>query len=60
MLQHLPALINERDEYRERLPQLPDKVKYAILASKLASAMVYFSDDAAVYEDLIEAQLRRI
>ncbi|MGB0845587.1 MAG: NAD-glutamate dehydrogenase domain-containing protein [Thiolinea sp.] len=60
MLQHLPALINEKSLYRERLGQLPEKVKYAILASKLASAMVYFSDDDAVYEDLIEAQLNRL
>jgi glutamate dehydrogenase len=60
MLQHLPALISENETFSQRLNQLPDKVKYAILASKLASGMVYFSDDNAVYEDIIEAQLRRL
>ncbi len=60
MLRHLPALISENETFKQRLEQLPDKVKYAILASKLASGMVYFSDDNAVYEDIIEAQLKRL
>jgi len=60
MLQHMPVLLNENEIFRQRLDQLPDKVKYAILASKLASGMVYFSDDNAVYEDIIEAQLTRL
>ncbi|MEZ5536117.1 MAG: NAD-glutamate dehydrogenase [Thiolinea sp.] len=60
MLKHLPALISENNIFRERLDQLPDKVKYAILASKLASGMVYFSDDNLIYEDIIEAQLKRL
>nr|CAA6825351.1 MAG: Glu/Leu/Phe/Val dehydrogenase family protein [uncultured Thiotrichaceae bacterium] len=60
MLQHMPVLLSENETFRQRLDQLPDKVKYAILASKLASGMVYFSDDNAVYEDIIEAQLGRL
>lgn len=60
ILQHMPALLNEHETFRERIDQLPAKVRFAILASKLASGMVYFSDDNAVYEDIIEAQLRRL
>ncbi len=60
MLQHMPTLLREHETFRERVGQLPEKVKYAILASKLASAMVYFGDDNSTYADIIEAQIRRL
>ncbi len=60
MLQHMPVLLSENEVFSQRLNRLPEKVKYAILASKLASGMVYFSDDNAVYGDIIEAQLNRL
>ncbi|PID34038.1 MAG: hypothetical protein CR976_02375, partial [Thiotrichales bacterium] len=56
----MPALLSENEVFSQRLSRLPEKVKYAILASKLASGMVYFSDDNAVYGDIIEAQLNRL
>ncbi len=60
ILQHMPAIIRNTPAYHERIGQLPDKVKYAILASKLASAMVYAGDDKSLYADIIDAQLKRV
>ncbi|WP_298609443.1 NAD-glutamate dehydrogenase domain-containing protein [uncultured Thiothrix sp.] len=59
MLTHMPALI-QTEAFKERIDRLPEKVKYAILASKLASSMVYFGDDNTVYGDIIEAQVKRL
>ncbi len=60
MLQHMPAIIQNSDEFSQRIQQLPEKVKYAILASKLASGLVYAGDDKSLYADIIDAQLRRL
>jgi len=61
MLAHMPKLIRESAEFSPRLQSnLPDKVKYAILASKLASGLVYAGDDNSLYGDIIEAQLGRV
>ncbi len=60
MLKHMPAIIQNSDEFSQRLSRLPEKVKYAILASKLASAMVYAGDDQSLYADIIDAQLKRV
>ncbi len=57
---HMPAMIQNKPELHSRIDRLPAKVKYAILASKLASTMVYTSDDDSLYQDLINAQLKRI
>ena len=57
---HMPAMIQFNPSLHDRIDRLPEKVKYAILASKLASAMVYAGNDESLYEDLIDAQLRRI
>ena len=59
ILAHMPALIREA-QFQDRIDRLPEKVKYAILASKLASSMVYFGDDNTVYGDIIEAQVKRL
>lgn len=60
MLQHMPAIIQSSAEFSQRIQSLPDKVKYAILASKLASGLVYAGDDKRLYADIIDAQLRRL
>jgi len=57
---HMPAMIQNNPSLHPRIDRLPEKVKYAILASKLASAMVYAGNDDSLYEDLIDAQLKRI
>lgn len=61
MLAHMPAIIKNSPEFSSRLQtHLPEKVKYAILASKLASGLVYAGDDSSLYEDIINAQLSRL
>lgn len=61
MLAHMPKIIQHREEFGSRLQtHLPDKVKFAILASKLASGLVYAGDDANLYGEIIEAQLGRV
>jgi len=41
LLNHLPAFIRETPKYRARVKKLPPKIKYAILASEIASFIVY-------------------
>lgn len=61
MLAHMPKLVRESPEFSNRLQSnLPEKVKYAILASKLASGLVYAGDDDSLYADIIDAQLARV
>ncbi len=61
MLAHMPNMIKQSETYSARVQtHLPEKVKYAILASKLASGLVYAGDDASLYGDIIEAQLNRV
>ncbi|OED38346.1 amino acid dehydrogenase [Chromatiales bacterium (ex Bugula neritina AB1)] len=61
MLAHMPKIIRNSSEFGPRIQtQLPEKVKYAILASKLASGLVYAGDDDSLYGDIIEAQLGRV
>jgi glutamate dehydrogenase len=61
MLAHMPKMIKNSDEFGPRMQtHLPEKVKFAILASKLASGLVYAGDDASLYGDIIDAQLARV
>ena len=57
MLLHMPQLIGKNEEFRGRVKDLPEKVKYAILASKLASAIVYDGDTNSIYGGMIETQV---
>ncbi len=41
ILNHLPAFVREKPKYRARIKNLPPKIKYAILASEIASTIVY-------------------
>ena len=58
ILQHMTQLI--QTQFPERIDRLPEKIKYAVLASKLAAGLIYLGDDNTVYGDLIEAQVRRL
>jgi len=61
MLAHMPMIIKNSDEFGRRIQtHLPEKVKHAILASKLASGLVYAGDDDSLYADIIDAQLGRV
>lgn len=41
ILNHLPVFIHQTPKYRARMKKLPPKIKYAILASEIASFIVY-------------------
>jgi len=41
ILNHLPAYIRRNSRYKARIRTLPSKIKYAILASEIASNIVY-------------------
>jgi glutamate dehydrogenase len=58
ILQNMTQLI--QTDFPERIDRLPEKIKYAVLAVKLASSLVYENDDNTMYGDLIEAQVRRL
>lgn len=57
LLLHLPRLISKTDRFRARIEALPEKIKYAILASEIASSLVYKSDENATYVEMIEGHL---
>ena len=60
LLLHLPDLIRTTEGFRNRVRNLPEKIKYAILASKLSSSMVYEGDNNSLYGGMIEAQIASI
>jgi len=41
LLSHLPAFIRKSSKYRARIKKLPEKIRYAILASEIATSIVY-------------------
>jgi glutamate dehydrogenase len=41
LLNHLPAFLSQKKRFRSRIKTLPQKVKTAILASEIASSIVY-------------------
>ncbi len=57
MLLHMPRSIGSNPQFKERVKNLPEKVKFAILASKLASAIVYENDTSGMYAGMIEMQV---
>ncbi|MCP3869156.1 MAG: amino acid dehydrogenase [Gammaproteobacteria bacterium] len=59
ILHHMPRILREDSEFHGRIDRLPTKVKSAVLASTLASSMVYTGDDSSVFADIVEAQLTR-
>lgn len=52
-------MMRDNEIYKQRIKNLPVKIKHAIIASTLAASMVYPSDDTAVFSSLIEAQFQR-
>ena len=59
ILHSMPHMIRGSSIYRQRIKDLPEKMKHAIMASTLASSMVYSGDDSAVFATIVEAQLKR-
>ena len=60
LLTHLPRLIRESRKYRNRLNEIPEKYRYAILASEIASSLVYKSNRETDFVDRIRGHLKRV
>jgi glutamate dehydrogenase len=59
LLAHLPGILRETPRYRKRIGQLPPKYRAAILASEIASSLVYQEDRDAEYEQMLSGHLQR-
>ena len=59
LLAHLPRILRETPRYRKRIGQLPPKYHAAILASEVASSLVYQQDRDADYEFMLNSHLQR-
>lgn len=60
ILAHVPRLLVNNPRYRKRIKGLPVKYQYAIIASEIASSIVYRNDRTDGYQELIEAHLRKM
>ena len=60
LLTHLPRLIRESRKYRARLNEIPEKYRYAIVASEIASSLVYKSNRDIDFVDRIRGHLKRM
>jgi len=56
---HLPRLLVETKRFRLRLKNLPAKYRYAIIASELASSLVYRGDSEANFVEMLRGHARR-
>jgi glutamate dehydrogenase len=59
ILNHLPRMIGENARYRKRIGQLPVKYRCAILASELATTIVYKGGWETDFETTLEGFVRR-
>jgi glutamate dehydrogenase len=57
---HLPRMLQETAQYRQRVSKLPQKYLCAILASEIASSLVYSGRSDADFEDMIRRHLARV
>ncbi len=57
ILRHLPKILSRTPKFRRRIDALPPKIKYAILASEIASSLIYTGDEEAAYEQMIQGHL---
>jgi glutamate dehydrogenase len=58
ILGHLPAFIQGTSRFKSRIKSLPPKIKYAILASEIASAIVYRGGWEPQFESRLKAYLK--
>jgi len=58
MLNHLPAMIRSDQRFRSRLKQLPPKIKFAILASEIATRIVYHGGWELDFENRLKEYLK--
>jgi glutamate dehydrogenase len=59
LLNHLPNFIRNNPRYRDRIKNLPPKIKYAILASEIASSIVYHGGWDIDFDSQLKDYLKR-
>jgi len=59
LLNHLPAFVRENPKYRARIKELPSKIKCAILASEIASTIVYHGGWEIDFETRLKGYLKQ-
>jgi glutamate dehydrogenase len=59
LLNHLPAFISKSQKYRARVKKLPPKIKSAILASEIASFIVYHGGWEIDFESRLKGYLKK-
>jgi glutamate dehydrogenase len=57
---HLPRMVSESRKLRSRLKDIPEKYVYAIMASEIASSLVYQSNRETDFVDQIRGHLKRV
>lgn len=57
---HMPRMIRDSKKYRARIKDMPEKYRYAILASEIASSLVYMSNRETDFVDQIKGHLKRM
>ena len=60
ILNHLPRMLRGESRFRKRVDGLPEKIKYAILASEIASSLVYRNNEEETFAEMIEYRLLRM
>ena len=60
ILDHLPGMLTKGDgPFRDRIGRLPEKIKFAILASEIASSMVYHGNREEAFLEAVAGHLQR-
>lgn len=59
ILAHLPEMLRTEERYRRRIKRLPEKYLFAILASEIASSMVYRENREADFLSALQCHLQR-
>ncbi len=60
ILDHLPGMLTKKDSpFRDRMGRLPEKIKFAILASEIASSMVYHGNREEAFLEAAVGHLQR-
>ena len=60
ILAHLPAILKNNKSFSQRTTTLPDKYKAAIVASEIASSMVYSGNEDANFLYMVEGHLSKL
>ena len=60
ILHHLPHILSQDGRFCKRIDALPEKIKYAILASEIASFIVYRGNEDEAYTEMVEGHQSRM